>query len=96
MSLSKTQQRFFDLIDSTDLGYILDPIFDRDKRELKTKGLGKYMAVFSHGEQIMIRFFVNVWLGREFFKFELIEAARTLDSSNREVIATWLDNPFYP
>lgn len=33
----------------------------------------------SHGEQIMLRFFTDVWLTENRFSFDLIEAAQVLD-----------------
>ena len=50
----------------------------------------------SHGEAVMARFLTGVWLGENTLAFDLIEAAKVLDSDSRQVIIDWLSNPEFP
>jgi hypothetical protein len=50
----------------------------------------------SHGEQIMARFFVAVWLGENRFDLDLVDAAATLDDTHRQLIVDWLAKPVFP
>lgn len=52
----------------------------------------------SHGERICGAFLLMVWRGDEeaAVRFSLVEAVQVLDESDRNIIAGWVDNPFFP
>lgn len=55
-------------------------------------------GLMSHGEQILIKFFLSVFTGQQQsgFEFDLFEAVRVLDQHHRNLIISWIENPFYP
>ena len=63
--------------------------YDRDRLEAA-------LGVWSHGEQIMARFFVMVWNGRNEMEFDLADAAAILDPDSRRLITDWFMDPFWP
>ena len=67
-----------------------------DKREVKLQAIDQDIGAMSHGEQIMLRFFVAIWLGENRINFDLIEAARVLDDGNLDDIRQWLTTPVFP
>ena len=71
--------------------------WDFNDRSCNLKAVERDIAAMSHGEQIMLRFFVSVWL-RENYQFDFMEAARFLDEDHRRVIADWFaaENPLLP
>nr|WP_247595141.1 hypothetical protein [Salmonella enterica] len=48
----------------------------------------------SHGEAVLARFFLSLWNGSN-AGFDLVEAAG-LDDRERQLIARWLADPFWP
>ena len=55
------------------------------------------LSVLSSGEALMMRFFVSVWLGENTtIPFDVIDAVKTLDTPELEIIRQWLDNPVFP
>ncbi|MEI8659279.1 hypothetical protein [Vibrio sp. Hal054] len=74
----------------------LEHIFDWSKPAYKPDVLESYLGVASHGQQIMARFVVGVWRNENQFGFDLITAVRTLDQTQSAIIATWVQNPFFP
>jgi hypothetical protein len=53
----------------------------------------------SHGEMCTIRFLLNVWdPGRNWScgKFDVIEACRTWDHTQREAFLSWANDPWFP
>ena len=55
------------------------------------------LKLMSSGEKHLAKFFASIWLNdSERFPFDLIQAARTLDSRSMTVIINWLQDPFYP
>ena len=55
------------------------------------------MGAWSHGEQILARFFVMVWRGdNKDAQFDLIDAAAILGPDERRVITYWFLEPFWP
>ena len=53
------------------------------------------MEGMSHGEKVMAKFFMAIWLHKN-DEFSLIEAASVLDKKHRVQIAGWLAEPFWP
>ena len=92
-TLTPEQRQFKQMLD----GYpSLIPFWNFDTRNCDLQALERAIPAMSHGEQIMARFFVAVWLGENQFDFDLIDAAATLDDTHRQLIVDWLINPMFP
>lgn len=50
----------------------------------------------SHSEKAMADFYLMVWFGNKQYGFDLSEACAVLDEVNRNIIASWVKNPFWP
>jgi len=72
------------------------PYWNFDTRECDSERLREALGSLSHGEAIMARFLCGVWLGENTLDFDLIEATRSLDDTQRQVIIDWLSNPAFP
>lgn len=72
------------------------PYWDFATRELRLEEFEKKLGALSHGEQIIGRFFAAVWLGEDQFRFDFIEAAKSLNDGDRAIIVSWLADPFFP
>lgn len=96
MSLSNNQARFFELVQQSNCADTIMAFFDIEARQIKLEQVESGMTPLSHGEQIMLMFFTNLWLNRNHFPFSMIDAAQTLDQHNRELISDWLAEPFWP
>jgi hypothetical protein len=68
----------------------LQSLLNWDDRSVDLDAVESYLATVSHGEAIMCRFFVGVFLGHNDMGFNIIEAAAVLDKGQREVISLWL------
>ncbi len=44
----------------------------------------------------MARFVLSVWLGANRYDFDMIDAARVLDSQPMSIITEWGSDPFWP
>lgn len=91
-TLSKEQRHFKELLQRYPrfVSY-----WDFDNRTCELEAVERDIGVMSSGEQIMLRFFVAVWL-HDNGKFDFIDAARSLDTPDRQVIIDWLSNPVLP
>ncbi len=69
-----------------------------DSYALDIERLKNEISSFSHGEQIMAKFLVSVFTGRQQkgLEFDLMEAAHFLSRDNLDVIREWLNDPFFP
>ena len=67
-----------------------------EKREVKLQTIDQDIGAMSRGEQIMLRFFVAVWLSENRLNFDLIDATRVLDDGNLDDIRQWLAQPVFP
>lgn len=94
--LSESQQEFFDMIERSSCAQVITPFFDIEKRRLRLDIANESIGTLSHGEQIMLKFFIGVWFHKNDFGFDLYDAAGTLDEENREIIAEWLLHPVWP
>ncbi len=94
MELSPSQSRFYQLLNKY-APYLLT-LWDWQKAELKLEMAQRYLATASHGEAVMCRFAVAVWLGQNDFQFDLVDAAGALEREQRLVVAAWLVDPFWP
>ena len=93
-ALTKEQARYALWLEAK-TPYLL-PLFDFDKQCYLSGKVENYLGVASHGEAIMARFVLAVWLHQNKFDFEFIDAARTLDEQQMQVITDWLKAPFWP
>lgn len=71
-------------------------LFDFEKAVFLPERLEKYLGTASHGQAIMAKFVIHIWRHNNEYDFDLVEAAKTLDSQNMKVITDWLSNPFLP
>ncbi len=94
MELSPSQSRFQQMLGKY-TPYLLT-LWDWDRAELKQDMARRYLATASHGEAVMCRFAIAVWLGQNDFQFDLIDAAGALERDQRLVVAAWLVDPFWP
>lgn len=92
--LTTEQRRFMEMLSAYPR---FTKYWDFTDRSVNLDAVDQDIGVMSHGEQIMLRFFVSVWL-RENRQFDLIEASRFLDEDHRRVIADWFaaENPLFP
>lgn len=67
-----------------------------EKREVKLEAIKQDIGAMSSGEQIMIRFFVGVWLHDNKLDLDFTDIARNLDKEDLQVIVDWLQNPVWP
>jgi len=93
--LTYNQRRFFELLEQCPW---LLPYWDKEKREYKPHEIQEAMPAWSSGEQIMAIFFISLWKNKqvEDYHLDVFKAASVLDSSNRQIIADWFADPFYP
>ena len=75
---------------------VLSAYWDFENRSCDLEAIKADLSVLSHGEAIMLRFFVAGWLGENQLNFDLIEAARVLDDGNLDDIRKWLAQPVFP
>ena len=66
-----------------------------DSHSCELEAIDRDIGAMSSGEQVMLTFFVSVWLG-ESRDFDFIEAVKTLDDDHLQVITHWLNNPVFP
>jgi hypothetical protein len=69
-------------------------LFDFEHTTYLPEQVARYLAVASHGQAIMVRFFLGVW--RHADEFDFIDAAETLDEQQMKVITDWLQDPLWP
>lgn len=93
-SLTSEQAAFALMLEET-APYLMH-LWDFQKREFKPAAVESFLRSASHGECIMARFFLAVWIGENRFHFDFIEAANSLDSKSLAVIASWIKNPIFP
>ena len=74
----------------------LETYWDFNTRDCDLERLRSDLGMLSTGEAVMARFLIAVWLGENKLDFDLIEAAKTLDSVHLEVIANWVSGPEFP
>jgi hypothetical protein len=84
--------RFADLIGNWPC---LAPYWNSEFDEFDVPALKKRLRTMSTGEAHIARFAMCVWTWKD-HKFNLSDAASSLDRSSREVIANWFLDPFWP
>ncbi|HAS0789569.1 hypothetical protein QUS15_24970 [Escherichia coli] len=94
LSLSPSQAKFALWIEQN-TPYLL-PLFDFKQRILRVNNVEHFLGAASHGQSIMARFVLGVWIGSDGFDFDFTEAAAVLDREQRQVITDWILDPFGP
>ena len=67
-----------------------------DQCECDLPAITQDIELMSCDEQIMLRFFVAIWFGKNRLNFDLIEATRTLNDGYLDDIRQWLNQPLFP
>lgn len=92
INLSPGQARFALLIDPYPKFSVY---WDWAKKECNPEAIKNALPSMSHGEQIMLKFFLSVWLHKD-QGFDFIEAANILDDEQVRVVTEWMAEPFWP
>ena len=92
-SLSSGQAKFALWVEEQ-MPYLLH-LFDFERGMLLTSKLDDYLAVASHGEQIMARFVATVWTHENKYEFNIVDAASVLDEQQVVVVTSWLRQPIW-
>lgn len=65
-------------------------------RGLDGPGLDAFRNSCDSEEKIMVDFFINVWRKDDITTISLIDVGHLLEKHDREVIAKWILDPYYP
>ncbi len=87
------QTTFFDAINNYPF---LSHFWDQDNRLLDIEGLESALGIMSTGEQHIARFFAGIWLHKNKYDFDAIEAAKSLDHKSLQIIHEWMTAPEWP
>ena len=71
-------------------------LWDFDRAEYSPDMAREYLAMASHGERVLAKFFLCVWLNTNEFDFDLFDAAAVLAPDELQTIVEWLENTFWP
>lgn len=71
-------------------------LWNWEKMEVNLEQAQKFLDFASHGEAVMARFMVGVWLGRNELNFDIFEARGVLDQKQLQVVLDWIKTPFWP
>jgi len=82
------------MIEQSSMSAIALRYFDKDTRLCNI--ISQDINLYSPGEQLMLKFFANVWFDEPVYEFDIVYAASKLDQNNRQIIIDWLDMPFWP
>lgn len=74
----------------------LKHLWNMEQREYEEELVEQYLGTASHGQVIMARFMLGVWLNNNRFKFDLFEAVAVLDKEHLAIIQEWMANPVWP
>ena len=74
----------------------IESYWNFEQRECDIERLRASLGSLSHGEAIMTRFLAGVWLNENALDFDMIEAVKTLDEKQLQVIINWLSKPIFP
>ncbi|MDC9615493.1 hypothetical protein PSI19_16775 [Xenorhabdus khoisanae] len=93
--LSNLQHKFFKVMSQHHPRLV--GVWDWQNRSVDVATFENAIKVMSHGEQIFARFLLSLWFGEDKeTKFSFMEAADILDNSQRQFIAEWLIDPWWP
>ncbi|WP_340617393.1 hypothetical protein [Xenorhabdus entomophaga] len=93
INLSPEQARFAEMVSEYPR---LAGLWDWQRRELKMILWENEKKLMSHSEIILAQFFISIWTQQYTFEFDLIKAASLLDKKARQLIASWILEPFWP
>lgn len=93
-SLSPPQARFALWLEERMPEFL--PLFNFRERAYNEEVVDRYLSTASHGEVIMARFVLGVWLGKNDFNFDILDAASLLDYRYKTIISAWFSEPFWP
>lgn len=94
MKMSVSQIQFLEWLKQ--MAPELIDLWDWENREIDPAVVKNYLGTASHGQAIMCRFAVAIWYGQNKFNFDIVDAAGALDPIQRQAIAEWLIDPFWP
>lgn len=92
-SLSQGQAAFALMLEKAPY---LQPLWNLEKQEYIPEIFENFLGTASHGQAIMARFFLSVWTHRNDFGFNVIDAAAILDDDQKQIIVSWVLDPFWP
>jgi len=93
-TLTPEQRHFKQMLDAYPR---LASYWDFEARSCDLESIRRDYGVLSSCEKIMLQFFTAVWLGENATaEFDLIDAAKSLDTAELNVIRQWLANPVFP
>jgi hypothetical protein len=61
-------------------------LFDFEERIFLKDNVEIYLSTASHGEAIMAKFVLGIWMQENKFNFDFIEAASVLDQGQMKVV----------
>jgi len=93
MSLSYEKRRFVELLSHYPFAVEFWD-FSNGRGALDTKSLEECFGSLSGGEKQVLAFLANLWLCRNHFEFDFVEAWNTLTPNHWEPIANWFARPF--
>ncbi len=93
MKLNDSQTRFALMLKRAPY---LAGLWDMSRAEYLPERVENFLGVASHGEAIMARFYLGVWLGQDEFDFDFTDAAAVLDRDEIRIITDWMTDPFWP
>ena len=67
-----------------------------DSRDCDLEAVERDIGAMSSGEQIMLRFFVGVWMHENKLDLDFTDIASNLDKEDLQVIIDWLQDPVWP
>jgi len=91
--LSGEQRRFKELLDRYPR---FTPYWDFENRDCAIAAIERDIGAMSRTEQIMLRFFVGVWMHENKLELDFTDLAGYLDKDNLQVIIDWLSDPVWP
>ncbi|MBP1000330.1 hypothetical protein J8629_25060 [Serratia fonticola] len=69
--------------------------WDFDTRICHENALRSALNIMSSGERQLALFFLSLWTGND-EGFDMLAAARVVDSQHRQLLIDWLRDPFWP
>ncbi|RKZ95629.1 MAG: hypothetical protein DRQ40_03220 [Gammaproteobacteria bacterium] len=94
--MSPEQILFFKLIEQSSVSRFILRHFDLEKRNCLLEEAERSFEVASSGEVDMLKFFINVWFNKDYYKFDLIHATGQLGQQDLNIILSWIKSPIYP
>lgn len=96
VNLSTEQLRFYNLVSTYPR---ISGLWNWEEKALDLDALNKELSVMSGGEFVLTRFFSCLWYGHGQTKlppFDIVSEISRLDDRERNLIAEWVANPFWP